>query len=60
LRSSAEIETRREAAAMTINALPVNNSAPPTITRISPSEKAMPPTSLATPKPRPLPVITSV
>src|SRR3954464_14243577 len=40
---------------MTISALPVNSSAPPTMTRISPTEKAMPPTSLAGPKSRPLP-----
>ena len=41
-RSNAAVETRRDAQAITIRALPVNNSAPPTITRISPSETPAP------------------
>ncbi len=48
---------RRSTAAITINALPVKSSAPPTTTRISPSAKATPPSTRCGPKPGSAPAI---
>ena len=60
-RSSAPNVMRRLAMATIISESPVNSSAPPTITRISPSEKTMPARRRATPQgSSPAPVNTTV
>jgi hypothetical protein len=60
LRNCNRVEMRRPTQAMTRRLLPVNNSAPATITRISPREKATPPKSRALAKPRAGSLTTSV
>ena len=60
LRASATSRTLRLAAAITMSMLPVNNSAPPTTTRMRPSEKLRPPMSREIPGASPVPAVTAV
>ena len=60
LRASCPVVICRAAQAMTTRLFPVNSSAPPTTTRISPSENASPASSRPGPKPSGLSVRTSV